>query len=583
MKKNKYILYVMATLVMGFISCDFDELPPDKIEKGKFFSTANASSLEQYCNWFYEKMITGHGNPQDYTMGGMLNLDADADQMLTWEKNDVAFGHHVAPTDKNNTPWDWEVVRACNDFIQNYDKSPETDAIKKKYLGEVLFFKSWEYFNKVRTYGDVPWYETVLLPGSEELYKARDSRTLVMDNVLRDIDLAISYLPGKTKVSRVSKDAAIALKARICLFEGSYRRYHGIEGDVKFLEAAYAAAGELMKPEYGYKLFEGSKPSKSYYELFIQSNYNNNKEVILSKEYDPAIGKGNNVSRQMSRGETPIGMSRECMENYLSIDGKPYASSPLHSVGEGMIKELNNRDPRLLQTVATPEPGEFTYLLKGNRPAIQKIVATKGNSGACSTGYSIIKYYNEAEDVSEHHKGTVDAPVFRFAEILLIRAEAGAELGKDPELDKTVNALRARVGFNVKLTSSPDADPRLVEQYPMIKGSNANLIREIRRERGVELFGEGVRRYDLMRWAAGHLLANKRHGMIIDPTLYTAEEVEELKKGFDVKDVTKPIDIYSARVTTAPMFVAPKNYLFAIPINEIALNPALAPNNPGWE
>ena len=63
-----------------------------------------------------------------------------------------------------------------------------------------------------------------------------------MDNVLRDINQAIAWLPKKTKVYRVSKDAALALKARICLFEGTYRRYHNIENDTKFLQAAYDAA-----------------------------------------------------------------------------------------------------------------------------------------------------------------------------------------------------------------------------------------------------------------------------------------------------------------------------------------------------
>lgn len=72
-----------------------------------------------------------------------------------------------------------------------------------------------------------------------------------MDNVLRDINQAIAWLPKKTKVYRVSKDAALALKARICLFEGTYRRYHNIENDTKFLQAAYDAAGELMEIEYG--------------------------------------------------------------------------------------------------------------------------------------------------------------------------------------------------------------------------------------------------------------------------------------------------------------------------------------------
>lgn len=581
MKKIQILL--IGLFALGFWSCDLKEEPTDVLEKGKIFKTADANALEQYCNWFYPKMIVGHGAPQDYTMGGMLNLDADADYMLTWEKNDVAFGHNIAPTNAKDTPWNWEVIRAANDFLANYNLSPEPQSVKERYAGQVLFFKSWDYFNKVRTYGDVPWYDEVLTPGEEGLNKGRDSRKVVMDNILRDINKAILFLPKKTQVSRVSKDAALALKARICLFEGTYRRYHNIDGDVKFLEEAYNAAGELMKAEYGYALFTGSKPEKSYYELFIQPNYNGNKEVILSKEYDPAIGKGNNVSRQMDRGETPIGMSKEGVENYLSIDGLPYASSPLHAAGEGMIAELRNRDPRLLQTIGTPEPGEFTYNLNGNRPGIAKIVGVKNNTAISSTGYCIVKFLNPAEVFSAHHQGTLDAPIFRYAEILLIRAEAAAELGKDPELDKTINALRARVGFNVNLTAAPATDTRIVSQYPTIKGAaNANLIREIRRERSIELFGEGVRRDDLMRWACGHLLGKERHGMVIDPTLYSADEVTKLKTAFNVIDITNPIDVYSARYTTKPIFEAPKNYLFSIPLNELSLNPNLKPNNPGW-
>ncbi|MCE6983142.1 RagB/SusD family nutrient uptake outer membrane protein, partial [Pseudomonas frederiksbergensis] len=93
----------------------------------------------------------------------------------------------------------------------------------------------------------------VVNPGDEDLYKARDPRTLVADNMLRDIDQAIEWLPMKSKVdvTRISKDAALALKARFCLFEGTWRRYHKIEGDTKFLQEAYNAAGELMKSEYG--------------------------------------------------------------------------------------------------------------------------------------------------------------------------------------------------------------------------------------------------------------------------------------------------------------------------------------------
>lgn len=588
----KYTYKLLMLLLVAFsVSCDpLDRKLEDQLETQKYFASANAAALEQYCNYFYPRLIGGHGASGSYNYGNMLGGEFDSDNVLTWEYNLTSFGHHVAPTSKSNTDWQWENIRGCNDFLNNYHLSPEIDAIKNKYAGEILFFKSLDYFNKVKSYGDVPWYDEALGTTSEGLYKARDSRVLIVQNMIRDLDNAIAYLPKKadSKVYRVTKDAALLLKARVCLFEGTYRRYHNIEsGAEELLKLAYEAAGELMKPEYGYSLYTGSKPSKAYYELFVQADYNSNSEVILSREYEPQLGKGHNVTRQIYVGETPIGMSKDAADDYLcATTGLPTSICACHKDHTTFIEELKNRDPRMLQTVATPEAGEFTYYLEGKRPAIGKVVS--GNAGASSTGYSIVKYYTPTDYSSSHNVGTSDAPVMRYAEVLLIRAEAGAELGLDAELDKTINALRQRVGFNHALTENPVEDPKLVKDYPVIKGPNANLIREIRRERRIELFAEGYRRSDLMRWAAGHKLAEIRRGFIPTPqadandlTGYTVAEIEKMRTdmGFEVDG---SINIYSKRVQQPAVFVAPKNYLFAIPINEIGLNPNLV-QNPGWE
>ena len=170
----------------------------------------------------------------------------------------------------------------------------------------------------------------------------------------------------------------------------------------------------------------------------------------------------------------------------------------------------------------------------------------------------------------------------RYAEALLIRAEAGAELGKDPELDKTVNALRARVGFSFKLTANPPEDPDLVTKYPDIKGPDKNLIREIRRERRIELFAEGYRWDDVCRWNVGEVVFNRvRRGAKMDPTLYTADEIATIRTqiGFDKDGFITP---YAKRVTYSMNFTE-KNYLYNIPLDEISLNPNLLPQNPGWE
>lgn len=586
---KKINLLIGGLLILTAQGCDvLDKEPLDTISTEQYFKTANAAALEQYCNDLYPKLIKGHGDPNGYGFG-MIENDFSSDNILPWEMNSVAFSQHTIKS--THDEWKWENIRACNDFLKNYELAPESESVKHRYAGEILFFKCLDYYNKVTTFGDVPWYEDVLIPGSQELFKARDSRTLVMANVLRDINQAIAWLPTKatTGVSRISKDAALALKARMCLFEGTFRRYHNIEGDTEFLQAAYDAAGELMKPEYGYKLFTGSKPEKSYYELFIQADYNNNSEVILSKEYDPQKGKGNNVTRQLYKGmERPIGLSKDAVEDYLCANtGLPVSLCGCegHTHHTTLVAELKNRDPRLLQTVPTPEAGEFTYFLDGKRPDIANL--TSGIGYSTSTGYAIIKFYNPDEYSESHFQGTLDAPIFRFGEILLIRAEAAAELGLDPELDKTVNALRDRVGFKYHLTTSPKEDPKLIAEYPTIKGPNANLIREIRRERRVELMAEGYRYLDLMRWACGENLNKPKLGFTPDkakdendPTGYSQKDYDAIVNQLGL--VNGSLDVYTNRLANPKaMFTSPKNYLFYIPTAQIGLNPNLKQNE-GW-
>lgn len=584
-------------------ACDpLDTEPSETVATETFFRGANGAALELYANGFYP-MLNGHGPYQSYGVG-MLESDFNSDNLYPWSYNRRAFGHNVAPTSAGNV-WSWGDIRKANNFIKYYELSPATEAEKNNVLGQVLFFKSYDYFNKLMDFGDLPWYDQVLETGEEALYKGRDSRELVVSNIIRDLDRAIEALPKKSIVSRVSKDAALALKARVCLFEASWRKYQGGNEADKYFTLAKEASAELMKPEYGYSLFTGSTPEKSYYELFIQANYKNNPEVILSKEYDPAQAKANNVSRQMGTGEIPFGMSKSMADDYLSIDGLPIAESPLHSESETFIEELKNRDPRMLQTIATPEDGEFTYYLDGKRPAIanmfnpidditvngELIDLTKAENnkykwadkGASSTGYSVVKFYNPEEDQSAHHQGSIDAPLFRFAEILLIHAEASAELGDSnmqSVLDKTVNKLRERVGFKVKLMTNPTSDPRQEAMYPNVTGSNASLIREIRRERRIELMGEGLRFYDIARWKIGHVLNEKRKGFVPDPTLYSPEEISKLESAMGLYP-DNTLDVYGKRVTTPPNF-QDKNYLLSLPINEMALNPNLKPNNPGW-
>ena len=154
----------------------------------------------------------------------------------------------------------------------------------------------------------------------------------------------------------------------------------------------------------------------------------------------------------------------------------------------------------------------------------------------------------------------------------------------DAELDLTVNALRARVGFTHKLTTSPVADPQLAKDYPNVTGTNADLIREIRRERRIELVGEGFRYDDIRRWACGKLMEAPRVGAHLERAGYSATDAAALLEnvGVDADGYLTPYAKRYAGMNPNPVFEEPKHYLYAIPTNEIALNPKLT-QNPGWE
>ena len=580
-------------------ACDYLDLEPlDAIGTDQFYETANAIALEQYCNDLYPKLITGYGAPNSYDWG-MFGEDESGDDHLPWDRNTTSFGLRTVPSSASNTQWTWTNIRACNDFLNNYMRSPESDEVKHRYAGEILFFKTLDYYNKLKTYGDVPWLDNVLNPGDEELYKARDSRTLVAQNMLRDIDQAIEWLPQKSDVTRVSKDAALALKARFCLFEGTWRKYHGLDTEEDlYLKEALEAAQELMKPEYGYSLYTTGDPNTSYHELFVLDDQAGNPEVILSKAYDPAIGLGNNLCRQLYLAEAGQirGIGKNLIDSYLCANtGLPISLCGCegHTTYTTLNAELANRDPRLLQTTPNTDPNGINHYYNTTQyaPNVGRIFGddlgtTVSGISVSSTGYPCIKFYDATEYNPAHYMGTMDAPVFRYGEILLICAEAAAELGTINQqiLDETINALRDRVGFTHHLTVDvPFDDPVIAEDYPNVQGSNPKLIREIRRERRIEMFGEGVRYDDIRRWHCGNLLTEPRRGLNINGAGYTEEQKQTLINEVGVNEKGELL-IYSVRYAgqnPEPKFEDPKDYLSPIPTDEIGVNPNLK-QNPGW-
>jgi len=214
----KYLLLIGA-IILGFLSsCNKDFLekaPMDKLVPEKFFNTEK--DLELYTISFYQRMLpTGLSIVQDDEMGDFTSKSLSPTFIA---------GSYSAI---NEGAWSWTNLRNINYFLEKYNNPAIPIAARNHYAGIARFFRAYFYFDKVKTYGDVPWYGKTLSPSDSALYNQRDPRSLVMDSVLADLNFATQniYDTKDATSSTVTRQVALALKSRVCLFEGTFRKYH---------------------------------------------------------------------------------------------------------------------------------------------------------------------------------------------------------------------------------------------------------------------------------------------------------------------------------------------------------------------
>jgi hypothetical protein len=431
-------------------------------------------------------------------------------------------------------------------------------------------------------FGDVSWIEHSLNINSPELLNARTPRAAVMDSVMMVLNKAISYLPakGSEETNRINKDMALFLKSRIGLFEGTYRKYHAESGlnPQPFLK--YAVEGsEALLPKYS--LVQGDR-NTVYNSLFATESYRNNTEVILWREYSAALNYGAAFSRYFAQNlRHQFGATRSLVDEYLCSDGLPITNSPLFNGKSTIQSEMKNRDPRLSQTIANFGTYELasTTIQGSNNAPLPNLPGMNGNK--CPTGYRLAKwFYNSPADWDRVTNGQQAAPVFRYAEILLNYAEAKYELGEASQsvIDQTINKLRDRVGMPRLIVGNEPADPRLDAIYQTYLGGAINpLLREIRRERRVEMAFENTRWDDLMRWKAGRLIDVPVEGIKFVqsqfPTVVVNKDVYLSAEGFILP--------YFKTLPGGRKFNESKGYLFPLPIEDLVLNKNLI-QNPNW-
>lgn len=573
----------MAVASLFAVSCDLDKLPLANLSPDSFFSTRN--ELDAFANNFYTNFP------------GSSVFEEESDLIIKSSRSDWMRDGRSVPGSGGG--WTWTALRDFNTLIEMSSNCTDEN-VRDEYIGVARFFRAWFYFEKVKRFGDVPWYDRQLGSSDKDLYKPRDSRELVMSHVVEDLDFAIAHLPVKHSVYKVTKWTALALKSRACLFEGTFRKYHGFKLDGHtaewYLEQA-AAAGEEFISTSGYSVYAGGGVENSYRDLFASEDAIGT-EIILARDYDKNLSiKHNGTYYTLGNYGNP-GMTRKMFCSYLMKDGSRFTDKDGWKI-MSFVDEVKNRDPRLSQSIRTPG-----YKRIGS----DKVEAP--DFGHTETGYMITKYMQGADlGVDLYGASYNDLPLFRSAEVYLNFAEAKAELGTltQADLDKSIKLLRDRVGMpNIDLAvANASPDPYLMAEdtgYPNVTGANAGVILEIRRERTVELFDENFRFYDLIRWKNGQAITHKFLGMYFPaPGAYDLDGNGTLDVCFytDSAPSGLPANVVKFKIGERIFFtegdhgyvdVTPnlpgvwnenRDYFYPIPTDELTLNPNLV-QNPGW-
>ncbi|WP_205510947.1 RagB/SusD family nutrient uptake outer membrane protein [Longitalea arenae] len=551
MKFNKAYLFLLMLLAGASCSKYIDKDNPDTLTDPEFWKDEN--SVRAY-NWEFYNLFPGFGNGSS-TNGDFYFTTFTDDQLPS------GFSQYQQTTPATNGDWTFTYIRKANVMLERIDVVAMSDDAKNHWRGIARFFRALQYYKLVQSFGDVPWYSrSYEVTDTEELYKPRTPRKQVMDSVLADLNFAIANLRQADLPNTVNKDVALALKSRVCLYEGTYRKYHtqlGLPDADKYLTESKAASQALMARPYVL--------GNNYLSIYNADNLAPNKEVILYKRYEPTYLMHSLIAYLYS--STVIsGLSKSAVESYLCTDGKPISVSPLYAGDDGLNKVLANRDRRLLLSIDTT----YLYYLGHTK-----------NGFTATTGYRVTKFLPDTTTLKQIQTGintnVTDAPLFYLSEIYLNYAEAAAELDNmglytitQGDLDNTINKLRARAGV-APLTVNPGftdtkKDPEL-----------SSLIWEIRRERRVELMMDGFRYQDLMRWKKGPYMDSK-----LNPDIFLGAKVPANP---DIKrNAQGYITPYAA--TSQRVFIDPKNYLSAVPTNQILLYPAdmqSSMQNPGWK
>lgn len=541
--KKRYLYIFAVSSLLGMSSCiDLDRIPLNELSDKSFWKTPidaemAVSNLYDYLPYF--------------DVDDAINSD-DAVHGIKWAAGKVSKGIY----DPADFSWkgNYEAIRKANLVLDKANEIPDyPEAEKNKVLGQAYFFRALEYFDLIRSFGDVPYIDKALTLSDQAGVK-RAPKDEVYAKLMEDLDKAAEYLPVKWEASaygRVTKGAALAMKARVAL---NFNKWN---------EAAENAKKVMDLGEYD--LYDKENTGK-YKELFWEKADGCN-EFILVKQFKAPESDWFLIGWEAfpTKGWGGINPTQSLVDAFEDKDGSPIANSKIYDEK----KPFDNRDPRLEVNVL--HDGEEMYGVTIKVAPLK----SSGNTGianhgdATATGYYQQKWLDPSIDPSSDgwHMGK-DGVIIRYAEVLLTYAEATNELKPlDQGAFDAVNAVRKRVGMPELQKTDPGK--------PTYCATQEDLRQRIRNEWRVEFALEGGKRqWDIRRWGIAKKVLN-------EPFLglkYKLVDSPDAQPG----DGGKICILYEGENLKLPgSKYEDHNIIYPVPQSEYDLHPELG-QNPGY-
>ena len=538
MKNSLKNILAISTSILFFTGCEVERLPETNISDATFWRSE--SDLKTANNYLYT-FLPDFGTEDNWS-----------DDAFGLASNNISDGSRLAPAtataDFNNQ---YLLIRAANNILEKGPKTGIAAAALDRYLAEARFFRAWGYFNLLQRYGSVPLVTKTLTDDSPELKAGSATRDEILTLIMADLDFAGAKLPtptalGTADYGRIANTAALAFKARVALFEGTRAKFHNYGDSKKYLSLAVAASKAVMDSKQ-HDLYAGP-----YFNIFqYEGEGRANRENVMVKQYGVSL-TDRVTSHTYCRGILENGNkspTKALVDSYLMKDGLPITKSPLYVKPVLSTDVFVNRDTRLSDDV----------LKKGDSYIFTNPVFNVSSLVFAKTGFTFRKYWNIVD--WNNQASFIDRNLIRYAEVLLIYAEAKFELDgsiSDADLNLSINRLRKRGG--------------VADLSNAFAATNGLMMRdEIRRERRVELAQEGFRYWDLIRWKTAEIeLPKPILGNFFFKEFGTTVKVNLTADNYIV-----------TQAASFRKFDPARDYLWPLPINEIALNPSMK-QNPGW-